>query len=58
VKRRESQATFDGPFLESKEVIGGLFFLRMTRIEDAVRWAGETPFVLYGALEIRELWRT
>ena len=57
-KRGESRATFDGPFLESKEVIGGLFFLRMTRIEDAVRWAGETPFVLYGALEIRELWRT
>jgi hypothetical protein len=58
VTRGERRTTFDGPFLESKEVIGGLFFLRMTRIEDAVRWAAETPFVVHGALEIRELWRT
>jgi hypothetical protein len=27
VRRGERRATFDGPFLESKEVIGGLFFL-------------------------------
>ncbi len=58
VTRGEKRATFDGPFLESKEVIGGLFFLRMASIEDAVRWAAETPFVVHGALEIRELWRT
>ena len=58
VTRGERRATFDGPFLESKEVIGGLFFVRMTSIDEAVRWAGETRFVVYGALEIRELWRT
>jgi hypothetical protein len=56
--RGERHATFDGPFLESKEVIGGLFVVRMTNIDEAVRWAAETPFVLRGALEIRELWRT
>ena len=56
--RGERRATFDGPFLESKEVIGGLFLMRMTSIEDAVRWAAQTPFVVHGALEIRELWRT
>ncbi len=58
VTRGEKRATFDGPFLESKEVIGGLLFLRLTSIEDAVRWAAETPFVVHGALEIRGLWRT
>ena len=58
VTRGEKRATFDGPFLESKEVIGGLLFVRMTSIEDTVRWAAETPFVVHGALEIRELWRT
>jgi hypothetical protein len=55
--RGDRRATFDGPFLESKEVIGGIFLVRMTSIEDAVRWAGGTPFVVHGALEIRELWR-
>jgi hypothetical protein len=56
--RGERHATFDGPFLESKEVIGGLLVVRMTRIDEALRWAAETPFVVHGALEIRELWRT
>lgn len=58
VTQRERRATLDGPFLESKEVIGGLVLLRMTSLDEAVRWAGETRFVVHGALEIRELWRT
>jgi len=57
-RRVERRAMFDGPFLESKEVIGGIFFLRMASIEDAVRWASETGFVVHGALEVRERWRT
>jgi hypothetical protein len=56
--RDERRATFDGPFLESKEVIGGVFFLRLAHLDEAVRWAGESHFVLHGALEIRELWRS
>jgi hypothetical protein len=58
VTRGERRATLDGPFLESKEVIGGLLLLRMTSLDEAVRWAGETRFVVHGTLEIRELWRT
>jgi hypothetical protein len=58
VTRSERRATFDGPFLESKEVIGGLILLRMTSLDEAVRWAGGTRFVVHGTLEIRELWRT
>jgi hypothetical protein len=56
--RGEKRVAFDGPFLEAKEVIGGAFFRRMTSMDEAVRWAAETPFVVHGALEIRELWRT
>jgi hypothetical protein len=52
------RAHFDGPFLESKEVIGGLFFLRLASIDSAVEWALRSSFVEHGALEIRELWRT
>jgi hypothetical protein len=57
-RRVAATAVFDGPFLESKEVIGGLFFMRMDTLEEAVHWAIQTPFVIHGALEIRELWRT
>lgn len=56
--RGERRAMFDGPFLESREVVGGLFFVRMTSLDEAVRWAGETRFAVHGALEIRELWRS
>jgi hypothetical protein len=52
------RAVFDGPFLESKEVIGGLFFMRMASLDEAVDWAGRSEFVRHGALEIRELWRS
>lgn len=52
------RAVFDGPFLESKEVIGGLFFMHMASLEAAVQWTSEKPFLQYGATEIRELWRS
>lgn len=52
------RAVFDGPFLESKEVIGGLFFMRMASMDEAVEWATTSAFVDHGSLEIRELWRS
>jgi hypothetical protein len=52
------RAVLDGPFLESKEVIGGLFFLRMASLGEAIEWASASPFVDHGTLEIRELWRS
>ncbi len=52
------RAIFDGPFLEGKEVIGGLFFMRFANLDDALQWANTSAFVEHGTLEIRELWRT
>ncbi len=52
------RAIFDGPFLESKEVIGGLFFLRMQTIDEVVAFAMNADFVRHGGVEIRELWRS
>ncbi|MEQ1566560.1 MAG: YciI family protein [Myxococcota bacterium] len=54
----EGRGTFDGPFLESKEVLGGLFFLRLSALEDAVDWAARSPYAVHGRLEVRELWRS
>jgi hypothetical protein len=51
------RAMMDGPFLESKEVIGGVFFLRLPSLDEAVAWAAASKFVVHGALEVRELWR-
>jgi hypothetical protein len=58
VSRGGKRAVMDGPFLESKEVIGGLFFLRWASLDEAVEWAATTKFVEHGVLEVRELWRS
>ncbi|MFT3714247.1 MAG: YciI family protein [Archangium sp.] len=49
--------TLDGPFLESKEVIGGFFFMRFAGFDDAVAWASTTAFARRGTIEVREVWR-
>jgi hypothetical protein len=52
------RAILDGPFLEGKEVIGGIFFMRLASLPDALEWANASAFVEHGMLEIRELWRS
>ncbi len=58
VARGPKRMVMDGPFLEAKEVIGGIFFMRMEDVDEAVRWAKKSNFMRHGALEIRELWRS
>lgn len=52
------RAAIDGPFIEGKEIVGGLFFLRMSALDDAVAWAAQSRFVAHGTLDVRELWRS
>ena len=56
LSERGQRRVIEGPFAETKEVIGGLFFLRLPSIDDAVRFALDSKFVQHVALEIRELW--
>ena len=58
VSRTGKRVFMEGPFLESKEIIGGLFFLHVASLDEAIEWAAKTKFVEYGALEVRELWRS
>lgn len=45
----------DGPYTESKEVIGGLFELQCRDYEHAVEVAEQCPHLEYGTIEIREV---
>jgi len=58
VNQHGKTVVLDGPFLESKEVIGGIFFMRLASLEDAVAWVSTTPFVGIGSAEVREVWRS
>jgi hypothetical protein len=46
----------DGPFAESKEVIGGFFIVHAKNLDEATQMAKEAPdFELGGSVEIREV---
>jgi hypothetical protein len=56
--RGERRAMFDGPFLESKEVIGGVFLIQAMDLDQALDWVEAAKHGVHGELEIRELWRS
>jgi hypothetical protein len=43
----------DGPFAETKEVIGGLFVAELADLDEAIRLAALVPTSNHGSLEIR-----
>ena len=45
----------DGPFAETKEVIGGYFVVECANLEEAVALAGECPHVEIGPVEVRQV---
>ena len=48
----------DGPFSESKEIIGGYFVLELKSRDEAVEWAARCPAAQLGAwsyVELREI---
>ena len=42
----------DGPFVESKEVLGGFCLLECENLDEAIEWANKVP-LQSGAIEIR-----
>ncbi len=45
----------DGPFAESKEMVGGFFLLDCETKEEAVAIAGECPALEWATIEVREV---
>ncbi|HSJ28468.1 MAG TPA: YciI family protein [Acidimicrobiia bacterium] len=45
--------TTDGPFAETKEVLGGFYLLRCTDLDEAVAWAAKIPGAWHGKVEVR-----
>lgn len=49
VRRRSGQpVTMDGPFIEGKELLGGVIIIEVDGWEEAIRMAGEWPSLLQG----------
>jgi len=46
----------DGPFAETKEVLGGYFLIECASKADAIEWAKKFPPVGSSAIEVRPIW--
>jgi len=51
--RNGRQTTLDGPFAETKEVLGGFNLIEAENIDEAVRIATEFPWAKTGCIEVR-----
>ena len=51
--RKGRQTTIDGPFTETKEVLGGFNLIEAESMEEAVRIAAEFPWAQTGCVEVR-----
>ena len=45
----------DGPYAETKDVIGGFFMIQASSYEDAVEWCKDCPHLSYGTIELRKV---
>lgn len=56
VRQREGKdLVTDGPFAETKEVLGGYYLMEVPSIDEAIEWAKRCPAAGYGTLELRPL---
>jgi len=45
--------TVDGPFAETKEVLGGFYLLECADLDEVISWAAQIPGAWYGKIEVR-----
>ena len=45
----------DGPFAETKEILGGYYILECGALDEALEWAAKLPNAPYGSVEVRPI---
>jgi hypothetical protein len=54
VRVREGERLLtDGPFAETKEVLGGFYLIDVPDLDAALEWAAKMPNIHYGSVEVR-----
>jgi|SRR3954452_25253691 len=46
----------DGPYVESKEQLGGYFMIEVPDLDTALAWAARCPGASHGTVEVRPVW--
>jgi hypothetical protein len=48
----------DGPYVDSKEQLGGYYLIDVADLDAALSWAARCPGAGHGVIEVRPLWKT
>jgi hypothetical protein len=51
--RDDERMLTDGPYVETKEQLGGYYLLDCKDLDDALNWAAQIPEAKFGAVEVR-----
>jgi hypothetical protein len=51
----DGRSVTDGPFAETKEVMGGFYVVDADSMDEAIGWAKRIPLA-YGSVEVRPVW--
>jgi hypothetical protein len=51
--REDETLVSDGPFAETKELLGGYYLIDVPDLDAALAWAARIPSVGYGSVEVR-----
>jgi hypothetical protein len=46
----------DGPYVDSKEQLGGYFMIDVADLDAAIAWAARCPGAGHGVVEVRPIW--
>jgi hypothetical protein len=56
IRIREGETlTTDGPFAETKEVLGGYYLIDVDTLDEALEWGAKIPGATYGTIEVRPI---
>ena len=54
VRERDGERlVHDGPFAETKEILGGFYLVDVEDLDAALGWAAKMPNISYGTVEVR-----
>ena len=58
VKVRDGKTeVLNGPFIETKEQLGGYYLIDVPDLDVALKWAARCPGASHGAVEVRPVWQ-
>jgi hypothetical protein len=46
----------DGPYVDTKEQLGGYFLIDAPDLDSAISWAARCPAAGHGVVEVRPIW--